>query len=69
MLIFSALVVPPFRSVKLRMKRANCAARRSDKQNSEMLEETDYVAFCGGSEPDWEIAELLPGRTDERMST
>ena len=68
MLIFSALAVPPFRSVKLRTKRANCAACGSDKQNSKMIEETDYVAFCGGSEPDWEIAGLLPGRADERMS-
>ena len=33
-----------------------------------MIEETDYVAFCGGSEPDWEIAGLLPGKAGERMS-
>jgi adenylyltransferase/sulfurtransferase len=33
-----------------------------------MVEETDYVAFCGGNQPDWETAGLLPGKADERMS-
>ena len=68
MLVFSALAMPPFRSVKLRTKRANCAACGSDKENSKMIEETDYVAFCGGSQLDWETAGLLPGKADERMS-
>ncbi len=68
MLVFSALAMPPFRSVKLRTKRADCAACGSDKENSKMVEETDYVAFCGGSQPDWETARLVPGKADERMS-
>ena len=33
-----------------------------------IVEETDYVAFCGGSHPDWETAGLVPGKADERMS-
>ena len=33
-----------------------------------MTEETDYVAFCGGSQPDWETAGLVLGKADERMS-
>ena len=33
-----------------------------------IVEETDYVAFCGGNQPDWEIAGLVPGKADERMS-
>ena len=32
-----------------------------------MIEETDYVAFCGGSQPDWEAVGLVPGKADERM--
>ena len=68
MLIFSALAMPPFRSVKLRTRRVNCAACGSDKQSVKTVEETDYVAFCGGSQPDWETAGLLPGNSGERMS-
>jgi len=33
-----------------------------------MIEETDYVAFCGGGQPDWETAGNVPGEADERMS-
>lgn len=68
MLVFSALAMPPFRSVKLRTKRANCIACGSDKEDLKMIEETDYVAFCGGSQPDWEAVGLVPGKADERMS-
>ena len=68
MLVFSALAMPPFRSVKLRTKRANCPACGSDKDNSKIIEKTDYVAFCGGGQPDWETAGLVPGKADERMS-
>lgn len=68
MLIFSALTMPPFRSVKLRTRRADCAACGSDKQNAKTVEDTDYVAFCGGGQLDWETAGLLPGKTGERMS-
>src|SRR5258707_1938862 len=68
MLVFSALAMPPFRSVKLRTKRANCTACGSNRGDPKMIEETDYVAFCGGSQPDWETAGLVPGKVDERMS-
>jgi adenylyltransferase/sulfurtransferase len=68
MLVFSALAMPSFRSVKLRTRRANCAACGSDKQNVKIIEETDYVAFCGGDHPDWETAGLMPGKAGERIS-
>ena len=68
MLIFSALAMPPFRSIKLRTRRVNCPACGSDSQNAKMIEETDYVAFCGGVQPDWEAAGLFPGKAGERVS-
>jgi adenylyltransferase and sulfurtransferase len=68
MLIFSALTMPPFRSVRLRTRRADCAACGSEKQDMKIIEEMDYVAFCGGGQPDWETAGLLPGKAGERIS-
>ena len=56
-------------TLQIRTKRANCAACGSDKENSKITEETGYVAFCGGSQPDWETVGLVPAKADERMST
>jgi len=33
-----------------------------------MIEGPDYVVSCGGGQPDWETAGLLPGKAGERMS-
>jgi len=68
MLIFSSLAMPPFRSVKVRTRRENCVTCGPDKESATMIEKTDYFAFCGGSQPDWETAGLLPGKAGERMS-
>ena len=67
LLLFSALSMPPFRSVKLRKKSPQCAACNSG-ETKRTIEETDYVAFCGGSQPDWETRGLLPGGTGTRMT-
>ncbi|KAF8896487.1 hypothetical protein BD779DRAFT_1668265 [Infundibulicybe gibba] len=58
MLIFSALGMPPFRSVKLRSRNPACAACGA---GSASVEETDYVQFCGGPTPDWERRGLAVG--------
>lgn len=54
--LFSALSIPQFRSIKLRAKQKSCSACYPTKLNP--IEETDYVAFCGGPEPDWEKSGL-----------
>ncbi|KAI0654685.1 hypothetical protein C8Q70DRAFT_925414 [Cubamyces menziesii] len=53
LLMFSALSAPPFRSVKLRPRRASCPACGVEGEKIGKIEETDYVAFCGGERPDW----------------
>ena len=57
--------MPPFRSVKLRQKKAQCPACGD---NRGIIEETDYVAFCGGEQPDWESRGLLTGQVGDRMT-
>jgi adenylyltransferase and sulfurtransferase len=68
LLLFSALSMPPFRSVKLRKKSPQCAACGNNAETKRKIEETDYVALCGGSRPDWETRGLLPGETGTRMT-
>jgi adenylyltransferase and sulfurtransferase len=68
LLLFSALSMPPFRSVKLRKKSPQCAACGTIGEIKGTIDETDYVAFCGGSQPDWETRGLLPGETGTRMT-
>ena len=53
LLMFSALSAPPFRSVKLRARRASCPACGEEGEKIGQIEETDYVAFCCGERPDW----------------
>lgn len=68
LLLFSALGMPPFRSVRLRQKRENCPACGASDGRAGAIEETDYVAFCGGNQPNWEARGLLPGPTGSRMT-
>jgi adenylyltransferase and sulfurtransferase len=63
LLLFSALGLPPFRTVKVRGKRAQCAACGTEKREQGSIEETDYIAFCGGGAPDWEAKGLMPDST------
>ncbi|KAG1726266.1 uncharacterized protein EDB91DRAFT_1254408 [Suillus paluster] len=53
LLLFNALSIPPFRTVKLRSRKLTCAACGIEGQKIGTVEETDYVAFCGGARPNW----------------
>ena len=67
LLIFSALSIPPFRSVKLRSRRPTCPACGIEGQKAGSISETDYVSFCGGPRPDWEAQGLVAGELDVRI--
>lgn len=68
LLLFSALSMPPFQSVKLRQKKAQCPACGREGENKIPIEETDYITLCGGKKPDWEALGLQPGEKGERMT-
>ncbi|KAI0078294.1 hypothetical protein K474DRAFT_1660503 [Panus rudis PR-1116 ss-1] len=59
LLIFSALSMPPFRSIKLRSRRPTCSACGTEGEKLGSISNTDYVAFCGGARPDWETQGLV----------
>ncbi|OSC98554.1 hypothetical protein PYCCODRAFT_1439250 [Trametes coccinea BRFM310] len=67
LLMFSALGVPPFRNVKLRSRRATCPACGVEGEKVGRIEETDYVAFCGGERPDWVSRGLVDGDSGKRI--
>ncbi|KAI8969851.1 hypothetical protein BD414DRAFT_253186 [Trametes punicea] len=67
LLMFSALGTPPFRSVKLRSRRATCPACGVEGEKLGKIEETDYVAFCGGERPDWVSRGLAEGEPAKRV--
>lgn len=60
--------MPLFRSIKVRAKKPQCPACGDDKHKVGTIEETDYVAFCGGLTPDWEAIGTEPGDRSERIS-
>ncbi|EJD48951.1 molybdenum cofactor synthesis 3 [Auricularia subglabra TFB-10046 SS5] len=68
LLLFSALAVPPFRSIKLRTKSKTCAACGDAGQNKGSIEETDYVQFCGGPTPDYVSTGLTVSDATKRVS-
>ncbi|KAJ7043294.1 hypothetical protein C8F04DRAFT_944591 [Mycena alexandri] len=68
LLLFSALGVPPFRSIKLRSRKPSCPACGSIEQKLGEIKEIDYVQFCGGATPDWERRGLSPGDPGDRVS-
>ncbi|KAK0480267.1 hypothetical protein IW261DRAFT_122926 [Armillaria novae-zelandiae] len=63
LLIFSALGVPPFRSIKLRSRKPSCPACGTDGVRE--IREIDYVQFCGGPAPDWESRGMV--QSDRRI--
>ncbi|KAF8134850.1 hypothetical protein EV363DRAFT_1321835, partial [Boletus edulis] len=58
LMLFSALSMPPFRTIKLRERKPTCAACGIEGQKLGAIHETDYIAFCGGPRPDWEAKGL-----------
>jgi adenylyltransferase/sulfurtransferase len=67
-LLYAALSVPPFRSVKLRKRRAACPACGTEGQRLGKIEDVDYVQFCGGARPDWETLGLNLGDGESRIT-
>ncbi|KAH9018492.1 hypothetical protein EDB85DRAFT_2075940 [Lactarius pseudohatsudake] len=67
LLVYSALGTPPFRSVRLRKRRATCPACGTEGQKVGTIEDIDYVQFCGGDRPDWETLGLQPGTAESRV--
>lgn len=65
--MYSALAMPPFRSVKLRSRRVSCLACGIEGEKVGSIEATDYVAFCGGERPDWVSRGLVNGSPDIRI--
>ncbi|KAF8149809.1 hypothetical protein B0H34DRAFT_161853 [Crassisporium funariophilum] len=54
MLLFSATVSPPFRSIKLRPRKSTClVCSNPDASLIPRITNTDYVQFCGGPLADW----------------
>ena len=66
LLIFSAMAMPPFRSIKLRSRKPTCPACGQEGAKIGQIEETDYVAFCGGQVPEREATGLVQG--DHRIT-
>ncbi|KDQ24570.1 hypothetical protein PLEOSDRAFT_1090371 [Pleurotus ostreatus PC15] len=69
LLLFNALQTPPFRSIKLRNKKPACAACGSGAKTRGMIDNTDYVQFCGGPPANWVERGLVPGSAETRIST
>lgn len=69
LLLFNALQTPPFRSIKLRNKKPACAACGSGPKTHGMIDNTDYVQFCGGPPANWVERGLVPGSAETRIST
>lgn len=67
MLLFSALGSPPFRTIKLRQKKATCNACSDPSNALSSITNTDYVQFCGGPIPDWVNEGRAPGETGHRI--
>jgi hypothetical protein len=68
LLVYSALGMPPFRSIKLRKRRITCPACGIEGQKVGKIEDVDYVEFCGGARPDWVTLGLKPGDTEWRIT-
>ncbi|KAI0667802.1 hypothetical protein C8Q78DRAFT_1081688 [Trametes maxima] len=67
LLMYTALSVPPFRSIKLRSRRATCPACGVEGERIGAIQDTDYVAFCGGERPDWVSRGLAEGSSGDRV--
>lgn len=69
LLLFSALGLSPFRTIKLRARKPTCpACSPAARLAGGLTESTDYVQFCGGAAPDWVSAGLAPGLAGHRVN-
>ena len=65
MVSFSALSQPSFRTFKLRPRNDNCIICSGVQS---LLEDADYVQFCGGDRPNWEMRGQQPGEPRNRVT-
>ncbi|KAI0035506.1 hypothetical protein K488DRAFT_82949 [Vararia minispora EC-137] len=65
MLFYDALAAPPFRSVKLRPRRKDCAA--CGEPGARAMLDKDYIRFCGGPRPDWLRLGMLADAGTDRL--
>ncbi|KAJ3877216.1 hypothetical protein F5051DRAFT_440777 [Lentinula edodes] len=67
LLLFSALSVPQFRSIKLRSRKPTCPACGQQGKIIGSISDIDYVQFCGGATPDWETLGLVETHPGHRI--
>ncbi|KAJ4487422.1 hypothetical protein C8R41DRAFT_767937 [Lentinula lateritia] len=67
LLLFSALSVPQFRSIKLRSRKPTCPACGQQGKTIGSISDIDYVQFCGGATPDWETLGLVETHPRHRI--
>jgi adenylyltransferase/sulfurtransferase len=68
MMLFVALGSPPFRSIKLRSRKADCFACGRKDFSLSMIAETDYIQACGGPRPNWIKRGLVDGAAGYRAT-
>ncbi|KAF9223593.1 hypothetical protein BS17DRAFT_795741 [Gyrodon lividus] len=68
LLLFSAISMPPFRTIKLRERKPTCSACGQEGRRIGAIQDIDYVAFCGGPHPDLQKKGLVLGNPGDRIS-
>ena len=63
LLLYSALSLSPFRTIKMRKKQVNCVSCSSEASAALDVANTDYIAFCGGPTRDWVETGLIVSGT------
>jgi adenylyltransferase/sulfurtransferase len=67
LLIYSALALPPFRTIKLRSRKSDCIACGDDTSGGQLIDQSDYLELCGSLTPDYETLGLLAGEAGQRI--
>jgi len=67
LLIYSALAVPPFRTIKIRSKKPNCIACGEKAFGGALIDQADYLELCGTLAPDYEANGVVPGQPGHRI--
>ncbi|KDR79056.1 hypothetical protein GALMADRAFT_138015 [Galerina marginata CBS 339.88] len=67
LLLFSALGSPPFRSIRLRQRKATCVACSGTSGSLTSISNMDYVQFCGGPAPDYVNTGKILGGAGHRI--
>lgn len=71
LLLYSFMYSPPFRSIKLRARKANCAACGDAARSAGGgidVSNVDYVQMCGGATPNWLTEGMRSGSAGTRVT-